>query len=688
MPPSFAEPSDLPRRFRLGEWVVDSGAGELTGSTGRVPLNGLSLALLMALARRAGALCDTDSLIAEVWERGEVSDATLQQRVKLLRKALNDDTDTPVYIATVRGRGYRLLLEPQPLATETPEPGTPGPGVPVALTSDARAGRRWAVVMLGCLLILALAAAGWWQWHRNAPGVDPPGIKRLVVLPLMSAAADDAHIADSVTEQLIWSIARVPGLVVIGRSSSMRYKGERRSLLKLAPDLARDLGVGAVLQGTFRHAGGRLHLTLTLTDIASMRTLWSKRFDTDDDGLTNLHTQISQQVGKALGAQPAEAAQGSIDGDAYTLYLKGRQHYLRYTARDNAAAMSLFRASLEQSPAFQPALAGLSDTYAQAVYQFGAPEIQLRDALRFADAAVALAPQLAEAHKARGLALDLLGRRREAASSYHSASALNPNYSDALINEAILHWEGGRLAEAWRLAQRAIALDPLDPYAHLITAQVLTSAGFAPAAQQILARLQQHAPDDTMVQTIVCAHWFEMGQVDRAERECQALLKRHPDYEAGWSLAGDVALANGQAPLARQRFAVAAGLGGAGSDSFYARLRLAITESGEHGTALAPLIRQLGKKIAQHDEDPEPHLHLAMLLAAAGRTEEGFTALEAAVSQGFSDRHWLESDPVLAPLRRHGRYPGLLARLDARLLDAHTKLQQLLKEQDRLSSRH
>ena len=673
MPAPPIQSSPLPRRFRLGAWVVDSEAGELAGPAGRVALNGLSLALLLALARRAGDLCDTDSLIAEVWERGEVSDATLQQRVKLLRKALHDDSDTPLYIATVRGRGYRLLLQPQALEAAIPEPVPEPPGPPAA--------RRWPRIALGCVLALALAGAGWWGTRHAAPAAPVPAPNRLVVLPLKLANGGDAQLADSLTEQLIWSLAREPGLVVIGRSSSMRYKDDRRTLATLAPDLARELGVGEVLQGSIEHRGERLHITLTLTDVAGMRVRWNKRFDTGEDGLTNLHAQIAQQVAQALGVAPGTASQPAIDGDAYTLYLQGRQRYLRYTASDNAAAMALFRASLARSPAYAPALAGLSDSHAQAVYQFGAPEIQLKDALRSADAAVALAPQLAEAHKARGLALDLLGRRREAAASYHNASALNPNYSDALINEAILHWEAGRLADAWRLAQRAIALDPLDPYAHLITAQVLTSAGFAPAARAILERVRQHAPDDTMAQTIACAHWFETGEGERAERECQALLRQHPDYEAGWSLSGDVALANGQAALALQRFTMAASLGGAGSDAFYARLRLAILEAKEHGAALAPLAAQLRRKIAQHDEDPELHLHLAMLLAASGQADEGVAALDAAVAQGFSDRHWLETDPVLAPVRRHARYAGLLARLDQRLRTEHNKLQLLLKAQ-------
>jgi DNA-binding winged helix-turn-helix (wHTH) protein/TolB-like protein/Flp pilus assembly protein TadD len=664
MLPSPIESCTLPPRFRLGDWVVDSGAGELLGSAGRVPLNGLSMALLLALVRRAGELCGTDQLIAEVWERGEVSDATLQQRVKLLRRALGDDSDTPRYIATVRGRGYRMLVQAQALDAV---PETPAPPPPP---------RRWPRALLACALVLALALAGAW-WSRSRPAVPSLPVNRLVVLPL--SQADDG--GDDATGQLIWSLSRMPGLVVIGRTSSMSYKDDRRTLAQLGPELARDLGVGSVLQGSVQRHGERLQIALTLTDVRSMRVRWSKRFDSADDGLTNLHAEMAQQVAQALGVTPEPARPQASDGDAQSLYLQGRQHYLRYSASDNAAALALFKASLARSPAYAPALAGLSDASAQAVYQFGAPDSQLHDALRYADAAVALAPRLAEAHKARGLALDLLGRRRDAAASYHAASALNPNYSDALINEAILHWEGGRLADAYLLAQRAIALDPLDRYSHLITAQILTSAGFAGDAQAILARVRQHAPDDPMAQTIDCAYWFETGQTERAERACQALIAQHPQYEAGWSLSADVALFNGQAALARQRFGSAAELG-AGSDAFYARLRLAIIAGQQEGSALAPVIRQVRRKIALHDEDPELHLHLAMLLAANGQAADGMAALDAAVSQGFSDRHWIEADPVLAPLRKLAAYSALLARLDGRLRLEHDKLQKLLKAKD------
>ena len=135
-----------------------------------------------------------------------------------------------------------------------------------------------------------------------------------------------------------------------------------------------------------------------------------------------------------------------------------------------------------------------------------------------------------------------------------------------------------------------------------------------------------------------------------------------------------MALANGQAALALQRFTTAAGLG-AGSDAFYARLRLAIVSR----AALAPMLEQLELKIREHDEDPERHLHLAMLLAAGGLGRRRDGRAGGGGGAGLQRPPLADTDPVLAPLRRSARCAGLLAKLDERLRAEHNKLQLLLK---------
>lgn len=731
MPIIDTVPVPLPTRFRLGEWIVDSALCELQRDDERVPLPGLSLSLLLALARRAGELADTESIVHEVWQREVVSDATLQQRIKLLRRALGDDSGTPRYIATIRGRGYRLLVQPEmletgaklaPLATpinhlaavsqdasliraDTPPDNSSSPAshpLPAA-KSDQNApilsfAQLDSVTALPPAAKLTLPASTWWKiiailgllmalgvgiaFYPSSPKESIHDPKRLVVLPLThaSAAIDDELFADGLTEQLIWNLARTPGLQVIARSSAMSYKTHPRPL----PDLARDLNVGSILRGKILRTGGQIQITLELIDTGNMKHRWQKRYDISNDNLTGWQAMVAEEVAGILGAHLdtnlARQAPLAANGDAYTLYLQGRQRYLRYSQADNDAAILLFRASLSRSPTYAPALAGLADAYGQAVYQFGAPSAQMDEALRFADAAIALAPQLAEAHKARGLALDMLGRRNEAIHSYRNASKLNPGYADALINEAILQWEGGHLSEAYVLSRRAISLDPLEPYGYLVSAQTLTTAGFTKPAELLLERVQQHAPENAMAHTILCAHWHEAKNLARAKVECAALIKRHPDFAPALTLAGDIALQDGDTMLASQRYQRAVEQG-VGADALYAKIRLALLRPETKKPELLAFVNEIKRKIEQHDEDPEQALRLAMLYAGMGQVDEGIKALEAAVLGGYSNRHTLESDPHLAALRNDAQFERVRGLLNARLEQEHRKMQGLMANQ-------
>ncbi len=720
----------LPTRFRLGEWIVDSALCELQRGNERVPLPGLSLSLLLALARRAGELADTESIMSEVWHHEMVSDATLQQRIKLLRRALGDDSGTPRYIATIRGRGYRLLRQPEalpkaapgtlpmvstaPTTTLAPAAGaaqaaaTPPPSYPLPAEKPAQTTATLSFAQLDSVTALppasklVLSKAAWWKivavftliilvcaaiaFYPTAPKEAALDARRLVVLPLQRASdvLDDDLFADGLTEQLIWNLARTPGLQVIARSSAMSYKTNPRPL----PELARSLNVGSILQGQIVRNGQQIQIALKLIDAGNMKSRWQKRYDISNDNLTGWQAMVAEEVAAMLGAHLdsnvatnlAKQVPLQASGDAYTLYLQGRQRYLRYSQADNDAAILLFRASLTRSPTYAPALAGLADAYVQAVYQFGAPSAQMDEALRYADAAIALAPQLAEAHKARGLALDMLGRRNEAIASYRNASKLNPGYADALINEAILQWEGGHLSEAYLLSRRAISLDPLEPYGYLVSAQTLSTAGFTKPAELLLERVQQHAPENAMAHTIVCAHWHEAKNLARSKTECAALIKRHPDFAPALTLAGDIALQDGDVTLASQRYQRAVEQG-VGADALYAKIRLALLRPDTKKPELLAFVNEIKRKIERHDEDPEQALRLAMLYAGMGQVEAGIKALEAAVLGGYSNRHFLESDPHLAALRKDAQFGRVRGLLNARLEQEHRKMQKLIRIQ-------
>ncbi|MDK2125985.1 winged helix-turn-helix domain-containing protein [Parachitinimonas caeni] len=670
---------DLPSQFQLGEWQVDVRQGTLTRTGESVSLPGLSLALLLALARRAGDLVEADVLMAEVWPNQIVTDETLQQRIKLLRKALQDSREAPRYIATVRGRGYRLLERPQALAVQrvAVEPMTAAPTAAIAQATAQvtaisrprfwpswRMGMMW--LLAGVLLVLA------WLSFRPADTREPDP-RRLIVLPLtlLSSQTADQVVADGLTDQLIQNLAKTPGLQVIARTTAMSFKHRPRRVAELAAEL----GVGTVLEGSVRRRAQHLEVTLRLIDARNEQVRWSQRFDGDGRGLLLLEQNIAAEVAAVLGVRLASLPVGQTDEDAYRYYLEGRQRYMRYTAADNAAAQALFRASLVRSPAYALALAGLADATSQAVYQFGAPREQLAEALRYAEAAIAVAPGLAEAHKARGLALDLQGHRKLALESYRRASQLSPNYADALVNEAIVLRDAGRLAEAYQTARRASLLDPLDPYAYLISAQVLMGAGYLQQAGEVLNQVRRHAPDSAITQTIFCGYLVEAAELARAATECQWLTERHADYAPAWNQRGDLAMYRGERPAARTYYQRAAEMG-KGDDAAYASLRLALLEPGRPS---ATLLAEVQSRAAMAPEDAERQYQLALTLAHGQQADAALMALERALALGFSERRALRVDPIWAEFQAQPRFRTLMATLERHLATERQKLAPLLK---------
>lgn len=641
-------PQTLPECFRLGDWLVDTRNGELrrVGTDERQPLPGLSLALLLALARRAGELVDSDTLIAEVWQGRSIGDDTLQQRVKLLRRALRDDPEAPVYIATVRGRGYRLLPHPAALPPSPPPGAAPGrPGRPRLARQ-----RLWLAGLSLLLLCLALASLRPWHGSPSAPAANP---RRLAVLPLhlLSEQARDRYFADGLAEQLIQDLSRQRDLEVIAYSSVRAYRDHPPPL----PEVARELAVGHVLEGSVHSDGTARELRLNLVRTSDGTTIWSQNYPLQSDAL-DVQKRVAQAVAQALESRWARQDDPPLpaNGTAYELYLEGRERYWRYTAADNRAAIALFRASLAKDPAYALALAGLSDAYGQAVFQFDAPESDAREALRFADAALALAPNLAEAHKARAFALEQLGRVSEAAKSYERALQQNPGFADALINLAALRWESGQLAKAFVLAEQAARLDPLEPFAPLLAAQILAAVGLDAAAQRRFGLVEQHHGRRPIVALVLAQDALRRGEWRVALSRCSKLLSESPDYLPAQVLAGDAARLSGDKARAMAHYRAAAA--GQGADAFNGRLRLALDgQDGDPGW----LTQAEAELRAERDAKPEaaaaPVL-LALIAAWRGDAAQARRALQTAIARGWRDSQQLAQEPLwqgaeFAPLR-------------------------------------
>jgi TolB-like protein len=297
---------------------------------------------------------------------------------------------------------------------------------------------------------------------------DRPSI---AVLPLENFSPDpaNAYFADGMQDQLVGTLAKIDGLTVRARTSAMRY----RDNLKPLPEIAAELGVAFVIEGSARIAGGRVSVAARLMDAVRDEYLWAEEYDREFsvDDILSIHREIAQNVVAEVQAvlTPEDeirlASEPTVSTEAYDEYLKGRFHWSNRSAEGLETAVGHFQQALSLDSTFALAYAGLADCYAVLPYYSGDvdPEEMFRLGEEAAREAIRLAPELAAPHASLGY-LRLLSRRdwTGAEESLRDAVALDPTYSPAHHWLSDLLMYSGRFEEAIAEGQRALDLDPLS----------------------------------------------------------------------------------------------------------------------------------------------------------------------------------------------------------------------------------
>jgi TolB-like protein len=333
-----------------------------------------------------------------------------------------------------------------------------------------------ASIVLGVLILQNYQAA---RNSETPPRADPtpsrtqardPGVVGIAVLPLTNLSGDpqQEYFADGMTEALISDLAQIPGLRVTSRTSSMYYKGLRKPL----PDVAQELGVDLVLEGSVARSGDRVRVTAQLIDAARDQHVWARTYDQRARDVLSLQGQIASAVAlEVRGALTASqqsrfVTRAQVDPAVYDLYLKGRYAWNQRTQSGFQEAIRYFDEAIRRDPSFALAYAGLSDAYGLLGGVPDRAESNAR-AKAAAERALALDDTLAEAHTSLAAHLHRNELRPAAAErQFRRAIELNPGYATAHQWYAILLAEEGREQEAAGHAQRAVTLDPLSGVMH------------------------------------------------------------------------------------------------------------------------------------------------------------------------------------------------------------------------------
>ena len=473
----------------------------------------------------------------DVFERPVSFDPRIESIVRneagRLRQKLKD------YYAE-QGRQDRVLIELpprgyKPAFTFRQAEAPPTPVHPTGEVEVSRPSRPRGVWISALVVAAALLTSLWlYRWRNgSSPLPDSEPIRALAVLPLqnLSNDPDQEYFTDGMTDELITDLAQLHDLKVVSKTSIMQYKGVRKPL----PQIGRELGVDAVIEGSVLRSGTRMRITAQLIRAATDRHLWAHSFEGDLRDVLSLQAQVAETITGAVKLNLTSAERQRfrsarpMDPEAYDAYLRGRYHLNRRDQAGFEQAIGYFNQSLEGNPNFALAYAGLSNCYTLLAFESITPDNSAK-ARAAALKAVALDDGLAEPHTSLA-GIDVLEWNwPDAEKEFQRALALNPNY--ALAH----HWHGnlylsplGRHAEAIAELKRAQDLDPLS----LI---IKTDLGFAYFfAGQYDAAISQLQKVLSVDSSFAPAHWvleeyyFARQMYGPAAEEIAQLLSHNGD---------------------------------------------------------------------------------------------------------------------------------------------------------------
>jgi len=516
------------RRLRFDNFELDLRTEELRKHGVRLRLQGQPLQVLAALLKCAGDVVTREELRAQIWNTDTFVDFdhSLHNAIARLREVLGDSAESPRYIETLPRRGYRFIAPVD--AGDVPAPSGAADSLPpAALPAHPRLTKSHAL-LLTAFAVLVISIVLWLARTGSAPANAAPRLNSIAVLPLENLSGDPSQefFADGMTDQLITDLAKVGSLRVISRTSVMRYKGTRKGL----PEIARELNVDAIVEGSVIRSGQRVRVTAQLVQAPTDQHLWAETYDRDLGDILKLQGEVANAIAGQVRAQLTPTQQAlirraaAVDPAAYDTYLKGRLYFVNeFTKPDSLKkAQHLFEEAIEKDPNFALAYAGLADTY---VYLAFSGSLQKASAYRSAKQALAKALELddtiGEAHDTLGVLYWQFDWDWDAAErEFDRAIALAPSYSCAHEDRAIFLAAADRRSEA--LAEIA-KIDQLDFSSSSATAESYTYYALRdyPALIEAARRALLLDPQDSSQHYFLGVGYEGTGEVQQAISEFQ-----------------------------------------------------------------------------------------------------------------------------------------------------------------------
>jgi TolB-like protein/DNA-binding winged helix-turn-helix (wHTH) protein len=640
-------------RYRFDDLEIDVQGFRLCRGGKALTIEPKALNLLIFLVENRGRLLDRSGLIDAVWKEAFVTDHVLNRAIGQLRKVLDDDPKEPRYIETVHTLGYRFIAE---VETVKSEPVAPSPAIaqvepeggqavtsgqqleesygaahpslqPKQEIADAPSvpwtlpPRRMAV-LLGCTLLLAAGVVAFWMKARPSRVLNAEQIRSLAVLPLenLSGDASQDYLADGMTDELITGLGQISALRVISRTTAMQYKNAKKSL----PQIAMELNVDAVVEGSVVRSGDRIRIATQLIAAPADKQFWAHSYEGDLKDALALENHVSSAVAEQIriALTPGEKIQlagtRQVNPRSYEAFLKGNFFEQSLKRGSTQKALQSYQQSAQLDPNFAPAYVGIARSYN---YLVDLEILPIGEGTADADTAIAKA-------------LELDPGSGEA-------------YAGRAYNLLKFHWD---FPGAERDFRHAIELDPNASNAHWGLGNYFVLWGRFDEGMQEMRRAEDLDPLSVPLKTSYCEMLRLARRLDQAIAKCNAALELNPDYPWTLETTGEIYEEKREYSEAHKFWSKAGD--NATTIGVWDEIHMV---PGVKGTFDAWLKKQKG---------PQNALFLSVAYANLGRKDQSFEWLEKAYERrsDLPDMINMPVEPAFDVLRSDPRFDAFLRR--------------------------
>lgn len=523
--------------FQLGEWSVDPDSGHLQGKDVELKLEPKVMKVLVLLAQNPGKVVSREELEARVWAGMVVGYDAVSGSIIKLRKALGDDSHHPRYIETVSKKGYRLIAPLSQVGTEAPMSGngfaTTGSGFAPQLASHVRGKLALAVIGLMAMIMA-------WQLLDLGPDNPAPSTATkapsVVVLPFKNLSNDpqQEYFSDGITDDIITDLSQVAALRVVARQSAYHYKNRNISL----KEVARDLDVAYIVEGSVQKKGQRIRINIQLTDVERGHHLWAERFDRELVDVFAIQDEITRHIIDAMLVTLSDqenqrmVSRNTNNFEAYDTFLQGQQYSRNRSREGFELSRDAYKRAIEMDPAYARAYGALAVAltfgYRDQWTELSFEEAKER-ALELANKAIALDQSTPQVYWSLGF-VHLFRKEFEAAEAAAKQTiTLSPNYADGYgLLAFIANWRGKAVA-AERYIKKAIELNPYHTfdYPWNLGLSYYTQGRYSECAESLENALERN---ETVLypRLYLAACYGNLGRQDDAEWEIEQVNTQRP----------------------------------------------------------------------------------------------------------------------------------------------------------------